>query len=73
VAQFVPDNPTSQDFFNSLWKVRNNDLGGITTPLTFSQSNPSQTDVQPLCFWAIQIKNKAWTSPNKFQRTCKAR
>jgi branched-chain amino acid transport system substrate-binding protein len=73
VAQFVPDDPTSQDFFNALWKVRNNDLGGITTPLTFSQSNQSQTDAQPMCFWIVQVKNKAWTSPNNFRRSCKPR
>jgi branched-chain amino acid transport system substrate-binding protein len=69
VTQFVPDNPTSQDYIDALYRVHKNDLAGITTDLTFTKSAANQVN-QKFCFWTVQVRNKQWTSPNNFARTC---
>ena len=36
-AQNVPEQPTSQSILDGLWNVKNNDLGGLTYPLTYNR------------------------------------
>jgi branched-chain amino acid transport system substrate-binding protein len=66
-AKNIPDPPTTQSLLDGLWSVNNNDLGGLTSPLTFKRE---QNNPQPLCFWAMQLQGGQWNSPNASQRTC---
>ena len=57
-AQKVSDNPTSKEILEGLWSIKNNDIGGMTKPLTFVRDQPAP--VEPRCVWAIEISDGAW-------------
>jgi branched-chain amino acid transport system substrate-binding protein len=59
----VTGNPTSQDVLNGLWSIKNYDVNGMTRPLTYTKGKPYQ--VEPRCWFPLQIKNKQWTGPGK--------
>lgn len=67
-AQDLPANPTSADVLTGLWAIHDDDLGGLTYPLTFTQGNPA-----PMveCWFTATISNGAWTSPDGGKLTCK--
>jgi branched-chain amino acid transport system substrate-binding protein len=59
-AAKVAAQPTSEQILQGLWTFRNNDLGGVTYPLTFTQGKPAT----PRACWSLVIvKNKQWTAP----------
>jgi hypothetical protein len=58
---------TSESILAGLWSIRNNDLGGMTQPLTFTQNQPAQ---KVLCYWAIRITNRSYAPVDNGQRTC---
>jgi ABC-type branched-subunit amino acid transport system substrate-binding protein len=52
--------PTSDQILQGLWTFRNNDLGGLTYPLTFTQGQPAK----PRACWSLVIvKDGKWTAP----------
>jgi branched-chain amino acid transport system substrate-binding protein len=57
-AQGVSDDPTSDEILEGLWKIQNNDIGGLTKPLTFRRDQPVQAE--PKCVFAIEIDEQAW-------------
>jgi len=57
-AAYLPANPTAQDVVDGLNRIRGNDLGGLTYPLTFTAGQPSQRRV---CWSVTLIQNKAYT------------
>jgi branched-chain amino acid transport system substrate-binding protein len=63
----LPPNPTRDDVLRGLWSIKNDDLGGITAPLTFTEDKPATPS---FCWFSISIKDQAWTSPDRFQRHC---
>jgi branched-chain amino acid transport system substrate-binding protein len=65
----LPEPPTSQAILQGLWSLKNNDLGGITLPLTFAQG---QTAAKMACWFNIATKSGSWVSPDGFQRHCAA-
>jgi branched-chain amino acid transport system substrate-binding protein len=67
-TQNLPDNPTTQDVLAGLWSIKNNDLGGLTGPITFTKG---QNAPEVLCWWAVQLKSGQAVSPNGGQRSCK--
>ena len=67
-ASKVKDTPTSQQILEGLWAIQNNDLGGITAPLTFKKG--ASSNPLPLCYWITQIKGGKFVSPNGSQRVC---
>ena len=67
VAKNLPEPPTSQAILASLWKVKNNDLNGLTLPLTF---NEGQTAPEVVCYWPVVVQGGRWSSPTNGQRTC---
>lgn len=67
VGANLPDNPTSQDIYDGLWKVKNFDFGGYTAPLTYAKDQPAS---YPTCWWTMSIHNKQWTTPNGARRGC---
>lgn len=66
-AQNLPADPTAADVLAGLWAVRDNDLGGLTYPLTFTQG---QTAPRVECWFTVQIQGGAWTSPDNGARAC---
>jgi branched-chain amino acid transport system substrate-binding protein len=63
----LSDPPTSQSILDGLWSIKNNDLGGLTQPLTFTKNQPAP---QVFCYWSLQIKSGKYVSPNNGLRTC---
>ncbi|WP_019874110.1 ABC transporter substrate-binding protein [Sporichthya polymorpha] len=61
------DNPTSQELFESLWKVRNEDLGGLIGPVSYVKGKGTIT--KPCTFiWGVD--NGKFTAPNGLKQTC---
>jgi branched-chain amino acid transport system substrate-binding protein len=67
VTQNLPDPPTAQAVNTALWSVKNNDLGGVTVPLTFTQG---QVAPNSTCLWLVQIKDGQFLSANGGQSIC---
>ena len=61
-AQNVPEQPTSQAILDGLWNVKNNDLGGLTYPLTY---NREQKTPPTKCFFTVAVKKGQWTGGDK--------
>jgi branched-chain amino acid transport system substrate-binding protein len=59
--------PTSDQLLKGLWSIKNDDLDGLTAPLTFTEN---QKPAPVLCWYNMMPRNGAWQSPNEFQRTC---
>jgi ABC-type branched-subunit amino acid transport system substrate-binding protein len=66
-AQNIPNPPTSQGILNGLWAIKNNDLGGLTYPITFTKG---QDAPQTFCYWVAQVTNAKIVSPNGGIRAC---
>lgn len=63
---------TSADILAGLTAVKDDDLGGLTMPLTFDAGAANnKTHAQP-CWWTIRIRSGQWTSPDDGQRHCRA-
>lgn len=60
--------PSSQNILAGLWSIKNNDLGGITAPLTFTKD---QNAPKVFCYWTVQLVGGQFVSPNGGKRTCK--
>lgn len=63
----LPEPPTSAGLLDGLWSIRNDDLGGITVPLTFTKGQPSP---RTFCFWRLRIAGGRFVSPDNGARTC---
>jgi branched-chain amino acid transport system substrate-binding protein len=66
-TQQIPDPPTSRGILDGLWSIKNNDLGGLTIPLTYVRNQPT---TPPGCWWLVQIKGGQFTMPDGGQRHC---
>jgi branched-chain amino acid transport system substrate-binding protein len=59
--------PTSAEFLQGLWSIKNNDLGGLAPPLTFNAHalpTPSQ------CYYQMILKNGQFSDPNHGTYKC---
>jgi branched-chain amino acid transport system substrate-binding protein len=63
----LPDPPTSQAILDGLWSIKNDDLGGLTGPLTFTKG---QNAPKQFCYWLVQIKGGQYVTPNGAERAC---
>ena len=61
-ARNVGDTPTPVQILDGLWSIRNDDLGGLTAPLTFTKGQPAKP---VLCFWAAVVQGGKWTGGDK--------
>jgi branched-chain amino acid transport system substrate-binding protein len=59
--------PTTDAIFNGLWALRNETLGGLTPPLTFTAHQPSP---QVTCYYLTRISGGRWTAPNGARLQC---
>lgn len=66
-AANLPEPPTSAALLAGLWRLKGDDLGGLTMPLTFTEN---QVATPMACAWAWGIKGGQWTSPDGFKRIC---
>jgi ABC-type branched-subunit amino acid transport system substrate-binding protein len=60
---------SSKEILEGMWAIKENDLGGLTHPLTFTKGQPAP---QVLCFWQMQIQSGKFVSPDEGVRTCPA-
>jgi branched-chain amino acid transport system substrate-binding protein len=62
----LPEPPTTAAILDGLWSIKNEDLGGLTGPLTFTANQPAA----PTACWFNLELNKRWVSPDNFARHC---
>ncbi|HVW34645.1 MAG TPA: ABC transporter substrate-binding protein [Acidimicrobiia bacterium] len=58
-AANLEEPPTTAQILAGLWKVRNNTLGGITAPLTFTENQPTKPYA---CGALVVTRNGAWVA-----------
>lgn len=58
----LSDPPTSRDLLQGLWTMKNETLGGLIPPMTFTEGQPAPSLV---CGWAMVVKGKRITSDGK--------
>ena len=59
--------PTSAEFFQGLWSIKNNNLGGLAPPLTFNQGG----DATPSnCFFLMTLQNGQFQDLQNGTTTC---
>jgi branched-chain amino acid transport system substrate-binding protein len=66
-AAAMPEPPTSAAVLDGLWKIRNDDLGGLTYPLTFNRDKPAEPRV---CWFNVRISGGAFTAPAGARYSC---
>lgn len=66
-SKALPDQPTSADFLKGLWQIKNNNLGGLTGPLTFREGQPAPDFT---CYFLQSIAGGKFTAPIGTKQTC---
>jgi branched-chain amino acid transport system substrate-binding protein len=66
-AANISANPTSEEILQGLWTVHDNDLGGLTYPLTFTEG---QNAPKVVCYYQVQVHDRGYITPNGGERTC---
>jgi branched-chain amino acid transport system substrate-binding protein len=59
--------PTSAEFLQGLWSIKNNNLGGLAPPLTFNQNAPATPSY---CFFLMTIQNGQFVDVNNGNSQC---
>jgi branched-chain amino acid transport system substrate-binding protein len=67
-TQNLPDNPTSADILKGMWSFKNESLGGLTHPLTFTEG---QNAPRLTCWWPLVLTKGQWTAPNGMDVQCR--
>jgi branched-chain amino acid transport system substrate-binding protein len=62
--------PGPADILKGLWSIDNDDLGGITMPLTFREGEKNNATHVRSCWWTVRILNHQWVSADGGQRHC---
>jgi len=57
---------TSDSLKNALYQMKNETLGGLTPPLTFTRGKATLIN----CWFLSRIKGNAWTAPQGLRTTC---
>jgi ABC-type branched-subunit amino acid transport system substrate-binding protein len=58
-AANLPDNPTPADVADGVYSIKNNNLGGLTYPITMTRGKPMATQMG---YGVVTIKNKQYVS-----------
>jgi len=66
-AGSLSDRPTPQEFLQGLWTIKNNDLGGLTTPLTFVKGKGS---TPAKCAFVAGISDGRYVAPRGSKLIC---
>ncbi len=59
--------PTSAEFFQGLWSIKNNNLGGLAPPLTFTQGQPATPSN---CYFLMTLDNGQFVDLDNGTTTC---
>jgi branched-chain amino acid transport system substrate-binding protein len=59
--------PTSKGILVGLDQIKNQTLGGITEPLTFTAGHDATPEQ---CFWEVELVSGNYTSPNGYKEVC---
>ena len=59
--------PTSAEILEGLWSFKNETLGGLTHPLTFTKG---QNAPRMACWWQLVLVKGKWTAPNGMKVAC---
>jgi branched-chain amino acid transport system substrate-binding protein len=59
--------PTSAEILEGLWSFKNETLGGLTHPLTFTKG---QNAPRMACWWQLVLVKGKWTAPNGMTVAC---
>jgi branched-chain amino acid transport system substrate-binding protein len=59
--------PTTDDLLRGLWSIKQDDLGGLTFPLTFEEGKPASPTA---CWFTIKVQSGQWVSPDHNTRHC---
>jgi branched-chain amino acid transport system substrate-binding protein len=65
--KYLTATPTSAEFFQGLWAIKNDNLGGLAPPLTFTQNQPATPEP---CYWLMTIKNGQFVDVNNGNYEC---
>jgi branched-chain amino acid transport system substrate-binding protein len=65
--QFLGATPTSAQFLQGLWAIKNNTLGGLAPPLTF---NAHGLPSQPSCYFEMVLKNGVFVDIHQGNYQC---
>jgi branched-chain amino acid transport system substrate-binding protein len=61
--------PTTEALLRALWSIKDDNLGGLTLPLTFVEGKPMP---QPqVCWFNLAITRKSWVSPDGYKLRCR--
>lgn len=66
-ARSISEPPTSASILEGLWSIRDDDLGGLTYPLTFERDRPPKP---ASCWFNVTIRAGAWISPDGYRLHC---
>ncbi|HVW32083.1 MAG TPA: ABC transporter substrate-binding protein, partial [Acidimicrobiia bacterium] len=66
-AARIADPPTPQGILAGLWSIKNDNLGGLTYPLSFNQGKPAQPRG---CWFNTAVKDGKWVSNDGFKLHC---
>jgi branched-chain amino acid transport system substrate-binding protein len=71
VAQYalskLGPNPTSSDFLNALYTIKNQSIGGVTVPLTYTQGAKIQ---EVPCFFTTEVSDGQLSAPRSMSPVC---
>ena len=65
--KYLTADPTSAEFLQGLWSLKNDNLGGLAPPLTFNQNAPATPSP---CYWLMTIKNGQFVDVNNGNYQC---
>jgi branched-chain amino acid transport system substrate-binding protein len=65
--KFLTATPTSAEFLQGLWGIKNDNLGGLAPPLTFTQDAPATPSY---CFFLMTIQNEQFVDVNNGNYQC---
>lgn len=66
-SKLSASNPTAAQVVAGLDQIRNDNFGGLTSPLTFTQGQPTPT---PTCYYPIVVVQGGFSAPDGLQPQC---
>ena len=69
VASTVTGAPSTRAVLEGLWTIKNDSLGGLTAPLTYTKGQPAQ---MPICWFELVIKDGRWVALNPDAARCRS-
>lgn len=62
------DRPKSNDILEALWTIRNESLGGLLLPVTYTKNRAARV---PACWFTMQLKGRRWLTPDGLRTSCR--